>query len=144
MVVLRLAHALVFDKQAAGVEETHAVGADDEILVDDGLGFRFLSVEDQLAHLVQPGQRTGAVVVVRAAAPEGLLIELDLLFLDAAVNHGAHVRVAQGQRFKPYAGRGVIPQYFVFSRFGRFAAGDGEQAERRAENDRYLFHNAQI
>ena len=82
---------------------------DDEVLVDDGLGFSLLSVEDQLPHFVQARERTRAVVVMGTAAPECLFVELDLLFLDTAIYHGSHVGVAQGQRFQPDAGRRIVP-----------------------------------
>ena len=93
MIVLSFSHTLEFNEQASCVEEPHSVRTYNKILVNDLLCFSLFPVKDQLPDFIQPGKGTGAVVVVGAAAPEGLLVELDFLFLDTSVDHGSHIGV---------------------------------------------------
>ena len=53
--------------QAAQREETHAVGAFEEVLVNELMGFILLAFEDELAHLLQMGLCLRAVVIMRGA-----------------------------------------------------------------------------
>jgi hypothetical protein len=50
------------------------------------------------------------LIFMRFAVPDGALIELKVLLLDAPKNHGSHTAVADGQGLHPLAGRFVIPQ----------------------------------
>ena len=142
MIILCFAYALELDEKASAVEEPHSVGAYNEILVNYGLGFGLLPVKDQLTDFIKAGQGTVAVVIVGTAAPEGLLVELDLLLLDTAIDHGSHVGVTKGQRFQPNRGRSVIPHDFVWTCFTLLVAGKGENTQYCAgKKGSYSLHN---
>ena len=80
-----------FEEYVAQREEAHAMRPTDEILVDELLGLSLLAIEDELAHLLQMALGLRAVVVVRAAGPESLFVELNLFGVGAAIDHGAEV-----------------------------------------------------
>ena len=111
--VLQLPDAVEIQQQAAQSKVFHAVGADDEVLADDLCGFLLLAREDQVADFLEPSQRARAVVVVRTSAPEGLVVQLYLLVRGAAVDHGSHVGIAQGEGLEPGLRRGVVPEFVL-------------------------------
>ena len=76
---------------AAQRQVAHTVRALDEVLVYEFSGLFLLAFENQAAHLRQCLQRLTAVIAVRFATPKGLLIELNLLSVGAAIHHGTHV-----------------------------------------------------
>ena len=85
------------------------MGTFDEILVNQRMSFLLLSVENQLANLIQVSLRLCAVVVVGRAAPEGLLVKLYLFCAGAAVNHGTQMAVTNRQSLQPMCGGLAVP-----------------------------------
>ena len=82
----------------------------DEVLSDDLCRLLLASREDQVADLLQAAERAGAVVVVGASAPEGLVVMLDLLAGRASVYHRSHVGIAQREGLEPSLRRSVVPK----------------------------------
>ena len=64
----------------------------------------------QPAHLRQRLHRAFVGIRMRLAGPDGVFVELDVLGRHAAINHRAHVTVADRQRFFPAFGGLAIPQ----------------------------------
>ncbi len=64
-------------------------------------GFAIFAVKDQLAHFRQARRGLGVDRIVRAAAPERVLVQLNPFAVDAAKNHRAEAAIADGQRLKP-------------------------------------------
>ena len=87
---LILRHFLVTQRQlqAAKWQEAHTVGAFDEVLVDERCRIAFLALEYKASHVGQYSQRLRGIVVVRLPAPEGFLVQLDFLYVGAAIDHG--------------------------------------------------------
>ena len=54
--------------------------------------------------------RAGVVVLVGVAGPEGVRVELEVLLIDPAKQHGAEPAVADGQRLGPFRGGLSIPE----------------------------------
>ena len=98
------------EHQAAHGEEPHAMRTFDKLTVDDVLRRFLLTFENQRAHFVQMLERRRAVVVMWPTAPEGFLIELNLLHSRSTEHHGTHTRVAKRQCLQPAGGRMVIPK----------------------------------
>ena len=88
--------------QTAQREVLHAVRPLDELLVDKVLCTLLITAEDKVAHLLQVICRCRTVVVVWTARPEGVLVQLDLIRLCAAIDHSTQASVADGQGFQPY------------------------------------------
>ena len=80
-----------------------------KVLVDELRGLTLLALENQATHLGQDSQRLLGVIVVRLSAPEGLFVQLDFLYVGAAIDHGAQVGVAYGQGLQPMAGGLGVP-----------------------------------
>ena len=117
--------------QAAHREEAHAVRAFDEVLVEQLGGLALLALEDELPHLRQFCQRLRTVVRVGAAAPEGLLVQLDFLGVSPAIDHGSQRTVADGQCFEPVGGRIVVPKRVLLCLY-RLPARNGDQEDESA------------
>ena len=95
---------------AAHGEEAHTVRAYHEILVYYVGSRLLLAAEDELPHLVKALQRACGVVAMRASAPEGLIVDLQLLGLRAAEVHGSEVRVTKRKGLKPARRWTAVPQ----------------------------------
>ena len=70
----------------------------------------FMTGENKASHLLKSCQRTRAVVVVRAAAPECLFVNLNFFFGYTAEHHRPQIGISYRKRFKPLGCRLVIPQ----------------------------------
>ena len=88
--------------QTAQSEVLHTVRSLDELLVDEVLRILLITAEDKVAHLLQVIGRCRTVVVVWTARPEGVLVQLDLINLRAAIDHSAQAPIADRQGFQPY------------------------------------------
>ena len=86
----------------------------EEVFVDEGMRLFFLPVEDQLAHLLQVFLCLRTVVVMWRAAPEGLLVELNLFRIGFTIDHGTQMGVSNRQRFQPVGCCTVIPQFLLY------------------------------
>ena len=100
----------VMHVQAAHGQVAHTVGACHEIPVEDFRSLHLASVIYQLAHFVEPCQGAGTVVVIGAAAPESLFVELQDVVLHPSVDHGTHIGIAYREGFEPMLRRLVIPE----------------------------------
>ena len=110
VIILGRADSVKIQQQASQRQVLHPVGPHDELVAHNLGGLFLLAGENQIAHLLQVFQRAGTVVVVRSAAPESFVVELDFVVLRPAEHHGAHVGIAQGQRLQPDLGRAVVPE----------------------------------
>ncbi len=82
----------------------------DEGLVDESRRLLFPAIEDEFPHLWQILQGFLAIVVMRTATPESLLIQLDILIRGSAIHHTSQMRVSDRQSLQPLLGWGVIPK----------------------------------
>ena len=87
--------------QTAQRQEAHAMRPLEEVFVQQPFGFFFPAGKYQAAHLGQEGFGLWAVIVVGGAAPECLLVQLYLLGVSPAINHGSQMAVAHRQRLQP-------------------------------------------
>ena len=87
--MLRLSLILHLDMQICHRQEAHTVRPHHEILVDDVGSLIFPTIEYQFPDFREGSQRLLAIVVMRAATPEGFLRKLDVLILDASIHHAA-------------------------------------------------------
>ena len=96
---------------AEGLVELLAQRLAHHVLRGEALGLALLAFEEELAHLGQILGGALVLIVLGLASPEGVLVELDALDVDAAEDHGAHPPVAHGQRLDPLACRPAVPQH---------------------------------
>ena len=66
----------------------------DEGLVDESSRLLFPAIEDEFPHLWQILQGFLAIVVMRTATPESLLIQLDILIRGSAIYHTSQMRIS--------------------------------------------------
>ncbi len=143
LVLLHLALQIHLDVQVCHRQEPHAAGTRHEILVDESLCLLLLALEDEPSHLRQICQGLLAVVVVRTAAPESLLVQLDSLVERSAKYHRPEVRVADGQCLQPVAGRSIIPQLggmVCLDRLGRYYSKQGTSQEGNHSPLFFIYH----
>ncbi len=81
-----------------------------QIAVDQGPGLVPPALEDQPAGLGERGGGAGVVVVVGAAGPQRVLVELEPFDVRAAEDHGAQPAVAHRQGPEPLVGGAGVPQ----------------------------------
>ena len=81
-----------------------------DLLAQQRVGGLLVAVEDELAHLRQRFEGVGVDRVVRAAGPDGGLVETDALVGHAAEHHAGQPAVANGQRLDPLLGGRVVPK----------------------------------
>ena len=81
----------------------------EEVLVDDLVRLHLLACEDQVSDLLQMSLGFFTVVMMGRPAPEGLLVELDLLAVGTAIDHRPEMGVADGQSLQPVGGGLVVP-----------------------------------
>src|SRR5574344_211140 len=93
----------------AHCEETHAMRSFHKSLVDKIFCLLFFSIKNKAAHLCEMLERFLTIIVMRASAPESLLIQLNLFDFCTTIYHSTHTRVAQWQGFQPHSGRFIIP-----------------------------------
>jgi hypothetical protein len=99
--------------QVADGLERHAVGfagAGEDFFAGEFGGARVVAGEDEAADLGKGVAGGGDVVVVRAAGPERVFVELQALFADAAEDHRAEAAVAEREGLDPLAGGLRIPE----------------------------------
>ena len=111
-------HLVIIDAVVCQFQRTQrqvflSVRSLDERLIDEVLGLFLLTFEDIVAHRLQIRGSRGAVVVMRTAAPERVLVQLYLVYARATENHTAKTAVADRQGFQPDAGGLVVPQPMV-------------------------------
>ena len=82
----------------------------DSLTVGKVLCFLVLTLKDEPSHLRESGFRLGVDDVVRLSRPDGLLVQLDMLYGRCSEHHAANDTVAHGQCLRPRHGRLVIPQ----------------------------------
>ena len=109
MVSLNLAILFHQNMQIRHRQEAHTMGTSEEVFIDDVCRLVFPSIKDQLAYLRQQSHRLAAIVIARPTAPEGFLIELDVLVLHTTIHHASQMGVAYRQCLQPVAGRSIIP-----------------------------------
>ena len=63
----------------------------EEVLLDNIVSSLFLTGKDAVAHLLQMCLGCRIVVVMGRTAPEGFFVELYLLGIGTAIDHGAHL-----------------------------------------------------
>ena len=85
--LLSLSLILHGDMQICHRQEAHAMRSGDEGLVDESRRLLFPAIEDEFPHLWQILQGFLAIVVMRTATPESLLIQLDILIRGSAIHH---------------------------------------------------------
>ena len=78
--------------------------------VDESLCIAEAVGEDERAYLGESIEEAGAVVIVGAARPKGLFVELKLLVLCATIDHCSHAGIAHRQCFYPCVGGRCVPQ----------------------------------
>jgi hypothetical protein len=120
-----------------------------EVTAEEDVGSLVLAVENGFSQFRQKGRAALDNGRIRAARPEGVLIEHDLLFVGLAPDQSPEPAVADGKRGVPRRGGMGVPDDPGGIRSGRFVAlgrerGRGEGRDRRGEHEaceQILFHN---
>ena len=112
---LVVAHVIVsqFQFHTSQRQESHAVRPLEEVFVEYGVGGLLFACEDRVAYGLQMGLGLKTVIVVGRTTPEGLLVQLYLLFIRLAVDHRSQVGVPYGQCLEPVAGGTAVPETVV-------------------------------
>ena len=88
----------------------HAARGRGQPVLRELFGLGQAALAEQRLHFGQRGRGVGVQAVHRAAAPQAVLIQLELLARDTAELHTAKASIARGQRRIPIRGRVGIPK----------------------------------
>ena len=104
-------HLTEVEPQRADRLVGHTVGgAGTDVTAAQLLGLGVLPGKEQHPNRVQPCGIVGMHVVMGRATPYALLVELQLLALDAAIDHSTHTAVADGKGLDPLRSGTVVLQ----------------------------------
>ena len=135
--LLSLSLILHGDMQICHRQEAHAMRTWDEGLVDESRRLLFPAIEDEFPHLWQILQGFLAIVVMRTATPESLLIQLDILVRGSAIYHTSQMRISDRQSLQPLLGWGVIPKQSTIIRTASLSHHLYRKKERQSHSSHY-------
>ena len=120
LIVLVVGMARHGDKQVAKglIGHTHVLACchGHHLGIGQLLRFLVLALEDEPAHLGQILLGIGVHYIVRLPGPDGLLVQLDMLYGRSAIHHTPDDTISYGQRLRPGHGWLVVPEFVLVSR----------------------------